>query len=82
MEVGREKDPWHALSLHERLADLTLEARNVASHAVLGSRSLAGQNRAQELDVLDHRFAQSHLVVEDEIPESQAEVQVALERAF
>jgi len=82
MEVGGEKDPRHVLSLHENLADLALEACNVASHAVLGPRSVAGQHRAQQLDVLDDRLAQTHLVVEAEVPEPQAQVQVSLERAL
>src|ERR1700694_3226595 len=68
-----------ALSLHEGLADLVLEIRHVAAHAVFGAVGVAGEDRAQELHVLPERLAQPDFAVEHEVPEPKAEVEVALE---
>src|SRR5690242_18849340 len=82
MQVRGEEDLGHFLSLHKNPADFPLEASDVPSHAVLGARSIPCQDGPEEIDVLGDRLAQPHLLVDDEVPEPEAEVEVSLERAF
>src|SRR2546430_720067 len=78
MQVGREEDLGH-LSLHERLADLALEPDHVPSHDRLSEVAVAGQDSLQQIHVLIDGLAQPHLTVEHQVPEAQAQVEVALE---
>src|ERR1700724_2243691 len=54
----------------------------MTTHAVLGALPVAGQDRAEQLDVLLDRLSQPHSVIEDEVPEPQAEVEVPLQRVL
>src|SRR5260370_27335601 len=71
-----------SLPLDQHFPDLALEAGDVAPHDVLGAIGVGGQDRLQQLNMLVHRLAQAHLTVDHEVPEPQAQVEVALERRF
>jgi len=67
---------------NQRFADLVLEPGDVAPHDRLRPVAVAGHDRLEQLDVLLDGRAVAHLVVEDEEPEPQAEVEVALQGAL
>src|SRR6266849_10717050 len=54
----------------------------MAPHAFLRACAVTGQHRPQQLDVLLDRFPYAHPVIEHEVPESQAEMEVPLERVL
>src|SRR6266581_8327698 len=71
-----------SLSLHQNLANLGLEARNVMPHRQLGAVAVTREDRLEQRPVLGHGLAQPHALVEHEEPQAQAQVEVPLEGAL
>src|SRR5437879_10292075 len=67
------------LPFHQHIPDLALEADDVAPHDLLRPLTVAREHGPQQLDVLVHSLAEPHLAVDHQVPEPQAEVEVALE---
>src|SRR5439155_16708414 len=70
------------LSLDQYFSDLALESCDVPAHDVVGAGPVAGEDGPQQLDVLVHRLEQPHLAVQHEVPQAEAEVEVALQRCL